>query len=67
MLAVAWGERALPVAWRVEETEGSIGFPTQEACGFHAIVGSDFTGRWARISREDGQRFHAIVGTPLTG
>jgi hypothetical protein len=31
MLAVAWGERALPVAWRVEETEGSIGFSTQEA------------------------------------
>ena len=31
MLAVGWGERALPVAWRVEETEGSIGFATQKA------------------------------------
>jgi len=24
MLSVRWGERALPVAWRVEETEGAI-------------------------------------------
>jgi hypothetical protein len=30
MLSVRWGERALPVAWRVEETEGSIGFATQK-------------------------------------
>ena len=29
MLSVRWGERALPIAWRVEETEGSIGFATQ--------------------------------------
>jgi len=29
MLSVRWGERALPVAWRVEETEGAIGFATQ--------------------------------------
>src|SRR3954468_351389 len=29
MLAVRWGERALPLAWRVEETEGAIGFDTQ--------------------------------------
>ena len=28
MLSVRWGERALPVAWRVEETEGAIGFST---------------------------------------
>jgi hypothetical protein len=26
MLAVRYGERALPLAWRVEETEGAIGF-----------------------------------------
>jgi DDE family transposase len=31
MLSVRWGERALPVAWRVEETEGAIGFATQKA------------------------------------
>src|SRR4051794_7233311 len=31
MLAVRWGERALPLAWRVEETEGAIGFETQKA------------------------------------
>lgn len=30
MLSVRWGERALPVAWRVEETEGAIGFATQK-------------------------------------
>lgn len=29
MLSVRWGERALPVAWRVEETDGAIGFATQ--------------------------------------
>jgi hypothetical protein len=31
MLAVRWGERALPLAWRVEETDGAIGFDTQRA------------------------------------
>jgi hypothetical protein len=31
MLSVRWGERALPLAWRVEETEGAIGFATQQA------------------------------------
>jgi len=30
MLSVRWGERALPVAWRVEETEGAIGFAVQK-------------------------------------
>ena len=29
MLSVRWGERALPVAWRVEETDGAIGFAMQ--------------------------------------
>jgi hypothetical protein len=31
MLALRWGERALPLAWRVEETDGAIGFDTQKA------------------------------------
>jgi hypothetical protein len=31
MLALRWGERALPLAWRVEETDGAIGFETQKA------------------------------------
>src|SRR3954451_25449620 len=31
MLALRWGERAMPLAWRVEETEGAIGFETQKA------------------------------------
>jgi hypothetical protein len=31
MLAVRYGERALPLAWRVEETEGAIGFEIQKA------------------------------------
>jgi len=30
MLGVRWGERALPLAWRVEETEGAIGFAVQK-------------------------------------
>src|SRR3954451_8471388 len=30
MLSVRWGERALPLAWRVAETEGAIGFTTQQ-------------------------------------
>ena len=30
MLGVRWGERALPVAWHVEETEGAIGFAMQK-------------------------------------
>jgi len=31
MLAVRYGERALPLAWRVEETDGAIGFETPKA------------------------------------
>jgi hypothetical protein len=30
MLSVRWGDRALPLAWRVEQTEGAIGFSTQQ-------------------------------------
>jgi len=30
MLALRWGERALPLAWRVEKTEGAIGFGVQK-------------------------------------
>lgn len=31
MLALRYGQRALPLAWRVEATEGAIGFDTQRA------------------------------------
>jgi hypothetical protein len=31
MLALRCGERALPLAWRVEQTDGAIGFDTQKA------------------------------------
>ena len=31
MLALRCGERALPLAWRVEETGGAIGFAVQKA------------------------------------
>src|SRR5689334_24752000 len=31
MLAVRYGDRALPLAWRVETTEGAIGFAMQKA------------------------------------
>jgi hypothetical protein len=31
MLALRYGERALPLAWRVETTEGAIGFAVQQA------------------------------------
>ena len=31
-------------------------------CVFHAIVGTDSTGWWARIPREGGHGFHGIVG-----
>src|SRR5687768_2726973 len=31
MLALRWGGRALPLAWRVEQTDGAIGFETQKA------------------------------------
>src|SRR4051812_49498033 len=31
MLAVRFGERALPLAWRVEAAEGAVGFEIQKA------------------------------------
>ncbi len=31
MLALRYGDRALPLAWRVEATQGAIGFDTQKA------------------------------------
>ena len=31
MLARRWGERALPLAWRLEESDGASGFDTQQA------------------------------------
>jgi len=57
MLALRWGERALLLAWRVEETEGSIGFGVQKRL-------LDTIAAWlpegARV-RLLGDRFH---GTP---
>jgi hypothetical protein len=43
MLSVRWGERALPIAWRVEETQGAIGFATQKDLleTVHAWLGED--------------------------
>jgi len=38
MLALRWGERALPLAWRVEETEGAIGFGVQAPARHHRCV-----------------------------
>ena len=37
MLALRWGERTLPLAWRVEETEGAIGFGVQRSL-FDAVA-----------------------------
>src|SRR4051794_41546903 len=31
MLALRWGERALPLAWRGEENDGAVGFATPKA------------------------------------
>ncbi len=57
MLALRWGERALPLASRVEETEGAIGFGVQKRL-------LDTTAAWlpegARV-RLLGDRFY---GTP---
>ncbi len=32
MLALRHGERALPLAWRVEATQGAIGLPRRRIC-----------------------------------
>jgi hypothetical protein len=57
MLALRWGERALPLVWRVEETEGAIGFGVQKGL-------LDTVAAWlpeeARV-RLLGERFY---GTP---
>ena len=39
MLALRWGERALPLAWRVEETEGAIGLACRKACSTPSLPG----------------------------
>ena len=57
MLALRWGERALPLAWRVEETEGAIGFGVQRSL-------LDAVAAWLpglTCVRLLGDRFH---GTP---
>src|SRR4051794_30116072 len=57
MLALRWGERALPLAWRVEETPGSIGFAVQQQL-------LDTVAAWlpeaARVWRLGGR----VFGTP---
>jgi len=57
MLSVRWGERALPVAWRVEETDGAIGFAVQKDL-LDAVRG------W--LPAETGVTLHAdrFYGTP---
>ena len=57
MLALRWGERALPLAWRVEETEGAIGFTVQK-CLLDAVAA--WLPEGARV-RLPGDRFY---GTP---
>ncbi len=57
MLALRWGERALPLAWRVEETEGAIGFGVQKGL-LDAVVA--WLPERARV-RLLGDRFY---GTP---
>ena len=57
MLALRWGERALPLAWRVEETEGAIGFTVQK-CLLDAVAA--WLPESARV-RLLGDRFY---GTP---
>ena len=53
MLALRWGERALPLAWRVERTDGAIGFETQKAL-LEAVApwlpGRPWCGGWATAS-----------------
>ena len=57
MLALRCGERALPLAWRVEETEGAIGFETQKAL-LDAVV--SWLPGWATI-RLMGDRFYGTA------
>src|SRR3954469_17601284 len=54
MLALRWGERALPLAWRVEETDGAIGFDTQQAL-LEAVA------RW--LPEKAGVRLLGFYGT----
>jgi hypothetical protein len=58
MLGVRWGERALPLAGRVKETEGAIGFATQQE--LLAVVAD-----WLPVGHQDvvllADRFY---GTP---
>ncbi|RWQ61615.1 transposase [Mesorhizobium sp.] len=57
MLSVGFGERALPLAWRVEETDGAIGFATQKAL-LEAVVG------WLRQDVVVTRMADRFYGTP---
>jgi hypothetical protein len=57
MLAVRYGERALPLAWRVETTQGAIGFATQKAL-LEAVAPWIPTGAPVRLM---GDRFYGTA------
>ena len=38
MVSLRVGERAIPVAWRVKQTQGGIGFSEQEPCLMPAMI-----------------------------
>jgi hypothetical protein len=57
MLALRYGERALPLAWRVETTEGAIGFATQKAL-LEAVMPWIPTGATVRLM---GDRFYGTA------
>src|SRR5512135_1569885 len=57
MLALRFGERALPLTWRVEATAGAIGFETQKAL-LEAVVPWLPTGATIRLR---GDRFYGTA------
>lgn len=57
MLALRFGERALPLTWRVEATAGAIGFETQKAL-LEAVVAWLPTGATIRLM---GDRFYGTA------
>jgi hypothetical protein len=57
MLALRLGERAVPLAWRVEMTDGAIGFETQKAL-LDAVAPWIPVGAWVRLL---GDRFYGTA------
>jgi hypothetical protein len=47
LLSVRWGERALPVAWRVEETDGALASPPRKTCSTQSSNGCPGTCAWS--------------------